>query len=182
MLQGKSKSQVVFLSTLAVAGVVYVLFFLAPWQQSISQLQAELIQKQTEITGVQNLELELMQLEQDQVRFKKYLGNWQAGSAQNQQAGVLFGQISNLADLAGTVKLSLDPLQEIQMSSTKSYPLALGCQGTYHEIQDFVYRIEELPYEIWIEDIKLTPLANQDNRLQCEMTLKFFIVSNGNSN
>ena len=99
----------------------------------------------------------------------------------NQQAGVLFGQISILADQAGTDNLSLDPLQEVQMESAKRYPLALGCHGTYHEIQDFVYRIEQLPYEIWIEDIKLTPLANREDRLQCEITLKFFIASNGNS-
>lgn len=181
MLQGKSKSQILFLSTLSVAGVVYVLFFLAPWQQSISQLQAELIHKQTEIAGVPNLELETMQLEQETVRLKKYLGHWQSDSLLKQQAGLLFGKISSLADEAGTDKLSLDPLQEVQMNAAKTYPLALGCHGTYHEIQEFIYQIEQLPYEIWIEDIKLTPLANRDNRLQCEVTLKFFIASNGNS-
>ncbi|PHS16986.1 MAG: hypothetical protein COA78_03330 [Blastopirellula sp.] len=181
MLQNKSKSQVLFLGILSVAGVVYVLFFLAPWQRSISQLQADVISKQTEIAGVQDLELRLMQLEKETVRLNTYLENWQVDSLLNQQAAKLFGQISILADQAGTDNLSLDPLQEVQMESAKSYPLALGCQGTYHEIQDFIYRIEQLPYEIWIEDIKLTPLANRDNRLQCEITLKFFIASNGNS-
>ncbi|MCC9604552.1 type 4a pilus biogenesis protein PilO [Blastopirellula sp. JC732] len=169
---------VVLLGSVAVA---YAAFVYLPRQQHISALRDEINLMQTTIDSEAALDAQLKAVGEEVDQVEEFLAPWHAVSEKDIDAGRVYHLLTAQARAAGAEKLSLVPMPEQRHASLVAQPVQIGCQAKFAQIHEMLKRFEELPYVLWVRSIELSPLAPNEDTLQCELTLEFFVDFDGKS-
>lgn len=172
------RRSLIITTVLATAAVAYVVLIFLPKQKAISELQAELIEKQEYILRADQLisALQLTQLELDGA--SAFVTDWENTAPTKD---TLFGDIESDARAAGVAMPLFDPQTVVEMETVSQVPVVIAIEGSFSEIFDFVARLEARPNTIWMEGLAVQPTEPEMiwglfplERLRCEMTLLIF--------
>ncbi len=161
--------------------VAYALFVYLPLSRSIASAQDSLQLKRSLVLQEASLVAQIERYENELADVQQYTQRWQEVPNPNFHLSQMLGEISQQAKLSGADALRLEPGQLTMMETMQRIPVRLGCTGTFQEIHDLVSRIEELPHQIWVQQIELAPKDDLQKLLNCEIEFEAFIVSAKNS-
>jgi type IV pilus assembly protein PilO len=86
----------------------------------------------------------------------------------------LLEDISQTALAAGLVEVAFQPQAEVPQDFYAELPIRLQYTGSYHEIGDFISGVAALPRIVTLHDIRITPVSNDGEELQLEVTGKTY--------
>lgn len=86
----------------------------------------------------------------------------------------LLEDISQTALAAGLVEVAFQPQAEVPQDFYAELPIRLRYTGSYHEIGDFISGVAALPRIVTLHDIRITPVSNDGEELQLEVTGKTY--------
>lgn len=170
-----------YVALVAVIAVAYAAFVYLPRQRHISKLRDEINLMQTTIDSETALNAQLTEAQKEFDQASQFLSPWHSVSEKDIDAGRVYHLLTAQARAAGAEKLSMVPMPEERHASLVAQPVQIGCQGKFTQIHDMLRRFEQLPYVLWIKNIELAPLAPNEDLLQCELTLEFFVDFDGKS-
>ena len=165
-----------WLITIVTAGlaVAYVTLYYLPNQQSLAELQKQLIDKQNYVTQSSLLIKTIETTQQELDKTTDYTKKWQQNAPTKDQLFCLFRQISKLAKASGAKTTHFDPLPIINYDRLQEIPLELSCIGSFVQIACFLENLEKLPQAIWIKQLNMSQAGRFGESVQCELTLAIF--------
>lgn len=170
-----------YVALVACIAVAYAAFVYLPRQRHITSLRDEISLMQSTIDSEPGLDVQLAALRKEHEEAEEYLAAWHAASEKDIDAGRIYHALTAEAREAGAEKLSLAPLPQQRHASLVAQPVQLGCQAKFAQLHAMLKRFEQLPYVLWVRSVELSPLSPDDDLLQCELTLEFFVDFDGKS-
>lgn len=170
-----------YVALVACIAVAYAAFVYLPRQRHITSLRDEISLMRSTIDSEPGLDVQLAALQTEYDQVEAYLTPWHAASEKDIDAGRIYHVLTAEARQAGAEKLSLAPLAPTRHASLVAQPVQLGCQARFSQLHAMLKRFEQLPYVLWVRSVELSPLSPDDDLLQCELTLEFFVDFDGKS-
>jgi len=148
---------------LGAAAVAYCVLVLAPNHRAIREQREQIAAKRLQAMQAGSIALAIEATRKDLDRAKAYIAAWDTKAPAEKDRAVLFGKINDLAKQAGVVTTRFDPEPLKRRDRLVEIPLTIGIQGSFGQIQAFLYALEQLPASIWIDSAKLA--ISKDGRL-----------------
>lgn len=179
-------------NTKLVRGLLFLLFTLAagstvcfvflPRQRAIAGLRREVESRKQYIQESQHLDAMIVRMENDLAAACTYVDARAKQAPADGDLDMVFGSIANEAEEAGVVTHRFQPHpEEKDESAIKRMTVTLVTEGSYHQLLDFLARLERLPLTFWIDGLHLQHAGEETDRLTCEMDLVIFADNRGNS-
>ena len=70
--------------------------------------------------------------------------------------------------------VSFTPQPEQALKELSMIPVALRTRGNYHELHEFVHRLESLSIPVWIDEIEIPQAASEAGQLECGLRITIF--------
>lgn len=165
--------------------VLFVIFlgwgYIIPEIRETYQLYSSLQEQKAEIASVQNWQSRLNSLNQQQEKLEDYLSRMFLNLPENDQMSTIVDQVFKEAE-SGNVKITqMRPAESIEHDSYLEIPVFLQVQGSYHEIGQFVNRVERSKYLMKVEQVDIQSEDEQNSLLHSQIALKVIILKR-NSN
>ena len=164
-----------WLVTLPLVGltVAYVFLFFRPEVNAIASLQAELETKEAVLAASQGQAQQLAASRRAISRTHNYVKDWRDRMSES-QAPLLFGAITQQSQSAGAQVISFDPEPAVALERLQRIPLTIQCRGSLTSLDEVLRRLESLPQSIWVEDVHLEKVGENDGVMTCKIKLAIF--------
>ena len=170
-----------FTVVIGAMSIAYAFFVFLPMQSSIRELNRELSGKQQYVTEAKRQEAQMEQAGLKLDKARQYAEQWDSLAPDQSELALVFANISQHAQDAGTTTLNFEPQQHAKMQKLHRVPVELGSEGDFRQIFSLLALLEQLPQTIWINELRLlAPRENSEN-LTCELTLELFTLNHENS-
>jgi Tfp pilus assembly protein PilO len=167
---------VVVLALLGAAAVAYVVLVLAPNHRAIVKQRELIATKRAQAMQGGSIALAAEATRKDLARAKACIAAWDAKAPAEKDRATLFGRINELAKQAGVVSTRFEPEPPKRWERLVEIPLTIGVQGSFGQIQTFLYALEQLPTSIWVASAKLA--TDKDGRtVRGELTAVIFAAN-----
>jgi Tfp pilus assembly protein PilO len=173
--------------SLIVVGVVltiaigYPLCAFFPQVRAISQVRAEIRQKQEFIGQTEKLRSVIAQQDGALESTRDYIEREKAKLATPRQLSSLYRAISNLAKESGARPAKFEPQQPIAYDTFRKVPIKCEFVGTQQAIQSLIAGIEQFPNTVWVEGLALHAGRENGQSVKCGLDLAIFVDNSGNS-
>lgn len=175
-----------------VRGLLFLLFTLAagstvcfvflPRQRAIADLRREVETRKQFIQESQHLDAMIVKMENDLAATSAYVSRRAKQAPADGDLDMVFGSIAKEAENAGVVTHRFQPhADEKDEAAIKRMTVTLVTEGSYHQLVEFLARLEGLPLVLWIDGLHLQRVGDETDRLTCEMDLVIFADNRGNS-
>jgi Tfp pilus assembly protein PilO len=166
---------------LAVAAVAYVFFVFLPQKRAIGQIREQIKQRQDYIVeaGTRAGAVEAAQEELETTT--AYSTAWSQRAPAERGLSATYARIQELAKAAGTAVVRFDPEPVVRYETISLAPLKLGCIGSFAEVCGFLEDLERLPLGIWVTELRLERSRQNEESVQCEITLGIFACNSEDS-
>ncbi len=158
----------------AAAVLVYALLFFVPNQRTIDRLRKDLRSRQSMSTNVQNMARTIQRLQQELSTTEAYLDRWQSHLPDANDTVRVQAEVTHAASEAGLLTTQVNPGEEIEYPSLITIPLKIEVEGDFREMLDFLHRLEELPYFIWTDSLRIEATRQVGGELEGELSLVVF--------
>ena len=166
---------------LAGSSLAYVGFIFLPGQNAVAESRAELREQQMFIVQSERLSMQIKEAQEKLNEANQYGVDWRARARTERGISALFGDITKEAAEAKIVLRRFDPQPSEKLNVVFRLPISVAYEGTFHQIYDFVKRIEALPDSIWVTDLQLRKERENSDILHAEMELTVFADNFSNS-
>jgi Tfp pilus assembly protein PilO len=161
-------------ASVATAALLYILFVFVPGQRSLAQLRREVREKQQHVLQSDRLAVPI-QSSEDKLRTIENFAEKQR--SQLPSAAELLkslGKISEQAKLAGVTLRRVDPQPAVKLETLQQLPVELHLEGDFSQMFDFIQRLEQLPFTIWVRKLRVGENEGKSGALQTELSLTIF--------
>lgn len=156
--------------------VLLVWTYIIPEFSKTLKLYSDLQEQKAQIASVQNWQSRLDQLNEQQEKLEDYLSKIFLNLPENDQMSTIVDQVFKEA-AAGNVKIiQLRPSEYIQHDRYLEIPISLQVRGDYHEIAQFVNRIEHSKYLMKVEQVNISSEDEPDAPLNGQLSMKVIIL------
>lgn len=170
-----------FLLFAIAAGSMVFLVFL-PRQRAIADLRRQIQDRKRYILESQSVEASIVTMEKDLADACSYIERRAKQAPADGDLDTVFGSIADEAKNAGVLTHCFQPQPDDNSETAiKRMRATLVTEGTFHQLFDFMARLEQLPRAFWIEELQLHHTDEDNDRLTCEMGLAIFADNRGNS-
>lgn len=168
------------LFALAVGSTVFFVFL--PRQRAIADLRRQVKDRKQYIQQSQHLDALIVKMENDLAAACTYVDGRASRAPADGDLDTVFGSIANEAKSSGVVTSRFQPHQEDENEAAiQRMTATLVTEGTFHQLFDFLGRLERLPLTFWIDGLQLQQVGDETDRLTCTMNLVIFADNRGNS-
>jgi type IV pilus assembly protein PilO len=129
-------------AVLVMAG--YWFFVLSPLRTKVADTQAQIDAAQTQLITLQAKMSQMAQSRDEAKRNQARLLELSKMLPSGEEVPSLLLQIQDLATESGIVFMTMTPSKATSAGSYETVPLSLQFQGTYFDVNDFLYRAEQL--------------------------------------
>ncbi len=161
--------------------VAYAFGFFLPQQRSLAELSRQVTSQHELIDQTAALAPALAATEQQIEATRQYTTAWETASPSDADLPMLFGQIHQLAKMAGVTTTRFDPDTPVTLARVRRIPLRIGCTGQFSQIARFLESVERLPQTVWVENLHLERGSQAGEVVQCEVMLEVFADKPENS-
>jgi Tfp pilus assembly protein PilO len=171
---GKPKTWLVT-GLLAAAAVAYVVFVFLPLQNSINQLRQQVQERRQQIMQAQSLVGTVAQTRVRLAAARDVCQQWRADAPRPTQIITHYASLTQQADEAGVAIDRLDPLPAIEQNLIAQQNVTMQFHAPFSAVFDLMHRLEALPGTVWLRDLRLQAISDNDNILQGVLTLTIFV-------
>jgi Tfp pilus assembly protein PilO len=159
---------------LVAIAVVYIVFVFFPGRNVITQLRAEIESRQLYISNDDSISASLAAAQQELLQARSYIENWQHAAFIVHRLPLLYGNINNLSNRAGTATTRFEPQILVELGLIRQIPIHMACTGTFAQIHEFIRSLESLPQTIWIDSLQFNKPVQNGGNISCEIDLVVF--------
>jgi len=159
---------------LAGLGVAYVLMVYLPAERADEELQKQLTERHEYLDQAKSVTRALIEARQELGRIETYQAQWHRTAPRRRNVASLNGRIHMLAKQAGATITRFAPGDAIEHSHLVELPISIGCRGGFVEMFDFLRRMESLPMEVWVKQIRFDNSQRRGQDVPCEMRVVVF--------
>jgi Tfp pilus assembly protein PilO len=184
-----------WLVTLPLAAILsaYLWLVFLPGQRVIAALETELADKRAFIASGAHVAECRVQFERKLADLRTYCNRWQAKPSDSARLAALYGEIAELLKASGVATTHFSPGPTHKLDVLQKTTLKIECEGTFEQVASVLTRLEKMPERLWVEDVNLETLANDDpNRreqddqtgqiMRCQVNLVIFAGNSEKSN
>jgi len=171
---GKPKTWLVT-GLLAAAAVAYVVFVFLPLQNSINQLRQQVQERRQQIVQAQSLVGTVAQTRLRLLAAQEVCQQWRGESPRQAQLITHYAHLTQQAEEAGVAIDRLDPLPAVELNLIAQQNVTMQFHATFSTVFDLLHRLEDLPGTLWVRELRLQAVADNDNALQGQLTLTIFV-------
>jgi Tfp pilus assembly protein PilO len=156
----------------AAATVAAFMFFVyLPMRGETDELRKQLADQREYVMHADRLRATIDSTERDLIKIRKQNDAWRETAPDESELSALYGTIHRTARLTGTLITRFEPQPPVTMDVLRQTPVAMTSVGTYASIAQTLLGIERLPATLWVDELRLTPLREDAQRVQCEVKL-----------
>jgi Tfp pilus assembly protein PilO len=171
---GKPKTWLVT-GLLAAAAVAYVVFVFLPLQHSMNKLRQQVQERRQQIMQAQSLVGTVAQTRLRLAAAREVSQQWRAAAPRPAQIITHYASLTQQAEEAGVAIDRLDPLPAVELSLIAQQNVAMQFHGPFSAVFDLLHRLEALPGTLWVRDLRMQAITDNDNTLKGELTLTIFV-------
>jgi Tfp pilus assembly protein PilO len=160
---------------LAAIAVGFVALAFVPEQRRTQALRDEMHLKQDFILAAGKTGVRLHELHDELAETRRYNAHWHGGERGSAQITALYGQIAQLAQIAGITTTRFAPGAPKEIEQLRRIPLDVVCHGSFAQIQTFLASLEACQQPVWLDDLKLEANSEYGGSVRCELALAAFI-------
>jgi Tfp pilus assembly protein PilO len=160
---------------LAAAAVAYVVFIFLPLQNSINKLRQDVQERRQQIMQAQSLVGTVAQTRVRLTAAREVCQRWRAESPKQAQIITHYASLTQQAEEAGVSIDRLDPLPAVELNLIAQQNVTMQFHGPFSAVFDLLHRLESLPGTLWVRDLRLQAITDNDNTLKGELTLTIFV-------
>ncbi|MCL4499100.1 MAG: type 4a pilus biogenesis protein PilO [Actinobacteria bacterium] len=156
------------------------LFYYFAWKPQSTELETINNQRQQEEQKIQSARATLARLEavkNEAPRIEAKIIKIGRKMPKEPQLPELIVHIQNMANDAGVDVATLQPREPTSLSGYSQMDITLSIEGTYMQIDDFLYRIENSPRAMRVNDFSISGSAHP--KLKSGLTISTFILNEG---
>lgn len=158
----------------AALAVAYLAFVYLPGQRAINALREQVTNTEQYVEQGQTMALATEATRQEFERTRSYVGAWEDSAPSEDELSGLFGRISRLAKDSGTTTVRFDPQPAAAYDKVRRIPVTMACAGSFGQISEFLRGLEGLDQTVWIESLQMEGSGENEEDVQCELTLGIF--------
>jgi Tfp pilus assembly protein PilO len=159
---------------LVAIAVVHIVFVFLPGRNVITQLRAEIESRQLYISNADSISAALAGAQQELLEARSYIENWQRAALIVHRLPVLYGNINNISNQAGTATTRFEPQMLVELGLIRQIPIHMACTGTFAQTHEFIRSLESLPQTIWIDSLQFNKSGQNGGNVLCEIDLVVF--------
>lgn len=162
--------------TLAVTGaaVAYVMLVFLPGQKAIGQLQQQVQEKQDFLAETASVAPALLAAQDQLARAKSHEAAWREQAPDRTSLSALYGRIYELAGKAGATTTRFDPEPLVELERVTQVPIAVGVNGSFTCLYEFLRGLDALPVSIWVENVQFEKKATDGEGVDCQINAVIF--------
>ncbi|MDA7951596.1 MAG: type 4a pilus biogenesis protein PilO [Pirellulaceae bacterium] len=170
----KSLAGSMILGILPLVTLLFFWIFYFPLQAAKKELSDSIEEKAAYIEQTSLLLPQLKQTALLEKKTQRYVANWEKNAPTETEFSKLFGAISEQAKLAN-IKIDLyEPQKPTIYHTINAGTATLKCTGTYKNICEFLYHIENFPETLWTNSLSITRNGENRETLTLNMVLTVF--------
>ena len=154
--------------------VAYLVFAFLPGRRAVKQLYDELETKQRPVATASTVVAALATCERELTETQAFTEDWNKRNAAKQGMASLFAEIHRLAKQAGVTPVRFEPHAAQAFETLQRGSLSLACTGTYPQMHDFLFRVESLPYALWVDSVQVKKSGEATESVLAEINLVVF--------
>jgi len=166
-------SWLVTIALVAIA-IVHIVFVFFPGRNVITRLRAEIESRQYYISNADSTSAALVGAQQELHEVRSYIENWQHMALIVHRLPVLYGNINDISNRAGTATTRFEPQMMVELGLLRQIPIHMACTGTFAQIHEFIRSMESLPQTIWIDSLQFNKSGQAGGNILCEIDLVVF--------
>ena len=165
-------------SSLAAAGVLYLVCSFLPTSRAIQALRDEIRAHKTYIADATSLTSVIAQTQAQRDRSREYAATWRQRIPVPSTFSALLGRITRQADLAGAATTRIEPQTTVELATLRAVPILFSAKGSFGQLSRLLAGLERLPERIWLEDVRLEQVRESRQEIKVDLRL---VVFTGNS-
>jgi len=176
-LAGVSRLQKVVagvLGLLVVAGLGYVLL-ISPKIEARSRLRQENETLQVEVRRATVDEANLRPFRLQAEALRRRLQTAKERLPSEKEMPRLYRQLTDIASQSGLQLAVFAPKPPVDREDVAEVPIAMTCEGSYHQLGTFFSRMSRLPRIVDLSDFRLVGVERPTGTMRAELTLGTFI-------
>ena len=158
----------------AAAVIVFALMIYLPNQKKIELLRGELRSRQQLTGDSHGVSTSIQRMQRELEETQAYVDRWQANLPRAEHGVRVQAEITDIAAESDALTTQISPGAEIEYRSLIRMPLAMELTGSFHEVFDFLGRLERLPRMIWVDKLQLKAPRQAGEDLECRLDLVVF--------
>ncbi len=160
-------------TVLAIA-VLYVALVYLPGRRNLAELREQLATKQAPLDTSGAVLASIASTEKELERTEQFVERWRTENPMPSGLAPILAELHALAQVAGVSIVRLDP-QPVQVFDTiKRGSLTLTCTGSYRAVHRFLYQIEQLRHETWVDSVSIRIAGGSEGNVIAEVVLLMF--------
>jgi Tfp pilus assembly protein PilO len=159
---------------MALLAVGYLMFFYLPARQAISQATGQLEEREQVVGQAAGLAGALEVAEQEAAKVDQFVTGWEADCPRTEELSRFYGEIYAVAEAAGARVTRFDPGAIERAERLVKIPLKVGCRGGFGQVFAFLWGLERLRYDVWINELRMESGAENGKDVVCELSLVTF--------
>ena len=142
---------------------LYWFFLLSPLRAKITETEAQVGEAQTQLLTMQSKLAQMTQSQDEAKKNEARLLELSKMLPDEDEVPSLLLQIQDLATESGIAFMTMTPAKSVPAGSYETVPLSLQFEGTFFDVNDFLYRVEQLAAApgrlLSVESLTLAPLG-----------------------
>ncbi len=159
---------------LVAIAVIHIVFVFFPGRNIITQLRTEIETRQIYISNADSISAALAAAQQELLEARSYIEKWQRTALMVHRLPVLYGNINDLSNRAGTATIRFEPQMLVELGLIRQIPIHMACTGTFTQIHEFIRSMESLPMTFWIYSLQFNKSGQAGGNILCEIDLVVF--------
>ena len=159
---------------LVAIAMIHIVFVFFPGRDVITRLRTEIESRQLYISNADGVSAALAAAQQELLEARTYIENWQRAAFIVHRLPVLYGNINDLSNRAGTATTRFEPQMLVELGLIRQIPIHMACTGTFAQIHEFIRSLESLPQTIWIDSLQFNKPGQNGGNISCEIDLVVF--------
>jgi Tfp pilus assembly protein PilO len=173
MSEGQKPKSMLVTILVSGAALAYAFLVFLPMQKSIASLRSKLREQRDYIGAATTADATIADLALRKREAGKIVQRWRDHAPSPHQMSTFIGTVSELADQAGAKAGSITPGDTVKLASLRMHPADLAVEGEFHEIAEFLTRLERRDETIWIGKLNVQPIPSQ-TKLRCQVSFTVF--------
>jgi len=162
-------------STLAMIAIIYVVCLFIPKMRSVSATLANLETKQAFVLNAHQSRSAAEHAQQELVTAQRYNQEQSANLLRPEDLPTLYGQISNFTKAHQLATPRFEPRAPVAYETLQKISIGLGVSGSFASIHALLRDLENLPQQVWIDQLTMRGPREGGKNVECDMTLVVFI-------
>ncbi len=100
---------------------------------------------------------------------------WRSNAPKQAQIITHYASLTQQAEEAGVAIDRLDPLPAVELNLIAQQNVTMQFHAPFSALFELLHRLEAQPGTLWIRDLRMQAISDNDNTLKGELTLTIFV-------